>query len=427
MVAATEYFNFTKSTNTSVPVDQSIALTTTPQAVIFYGTYQTATGKADDFIFFFGASAGVAADERGVCSSSEDNVGTSNCNGRQAAKSITILDASGTLVAEADWKNFTDGAGGAGVTLTWTTNDAVALIIHGFAYSGLRNQHVFDLTTDSTATVGDTDDETGFGFDPVDGETVVILFHASADGSIPATFINLRVGLGLAKAADERAYVSTFSQDNVATMNTGKAHGSSLCSQFLFVKSGSVADAGAIDFDSWITDGIRIKYDSVPAANIHLFGLVLDAASDTKWKIEEYEQRLTTGIQHFNPGISPTGIFDIYQPSTVADEVINATAILGCGAASAVGVEGSVHAFDAQAGGTSNAFQGTQTDKVVTSTEGAGITNTADVVKMGSFGFSYDFTIVQGDPHRHWYLVCGSAGGVIRSGVALGSSNAGMY
>lgn len=407
MAITTEYVNFAKATG-GAPVDQSIALSAAPKAMIFWATAQTAAGAAADLTLSFGATDG-STRSRAIAASSEDVVPTSNTKMRHAAKVITILDASGTLVAEADWKDWTDGVGGNGVTITWTTNDANAYIIHGLAFFGLDNQWLFDFVVDSTAAATDNDDITGFGFNPSDGNAGVILFSAINQSTVPNSANVMAFAIGAASGNTERGCIAGMSLDNLAVSNVAQVRNGAAMLQFVRNKSGVIVDGGIIDFSAWITDGMRITYDTVPDKNYHMFGLIMQGDG---FFAGEIESPAGTGtVATTDPGFTPTGVFNFGQVTTAANASVSNHLEVGfAGGASAAGTEGAIGVGDSDNLTDTDSEQNTKTDKVFSSSKHTGdaTQEEADLSSFDTNGLTWDFTKSL-DPQKNpvYYLVCG--------------------
>jgi len=124
--------SFTKSTSTGTPVSQSVAhgLGVTPKALILWTGGCTGESFAASYLFGFGVTDGTTS--RSVGASSQDNVNTTNGSKRLAEKAITIIEWGEMLLAEADFSSWDSTS----FTLSWTTNNTTAYVIHFIAIGG---------------------------------------------------------------------------------------------------------------------------------------------------------------------------------------------------------------------------------------------------------------------------------------------------
>lgn len=190
-------FAFTKATG-GAPASQSVALPFTPKAVLLWTTGVTADGSwAGTIMHSIGFSAG--ASESGACATfMEDGVNGTSRQKRMAAKVVTLVGAGGATIAECDLTDFTDGAGGGGITLSWTTNNASAYVIHGIAWGGSDvSAKVLKYTRLNTLGLNLI---TGVGFRP-DAAFVVSATDVTA-GAVPATQIWAHHEFGVAARRD---------------------------------------------------------------------------------------------------------------------------------------------------------------------------------------------------------------------------------
>jgi len=164
MAAGFKVGTFTKSTNTSVPVDQAITgVGFQPKALILFILPQTATGSNNDQAFGIGFCAGTAStDVHSHAAWCDHNVSTTAASFRGANKAITCtLASTGAAVCEADLKSFDSD----GFTLTWTTNDANAYEMFFVAFGGSDITNVKLLKVSEQSGTGNKA-YTGVGFQP---------------------------------------------------------------------------------------------------------------------------------------------------------------------------------------------------------------------------------------------------------------------
>jgi hypothetical protein len=152
--------SFTKST-AGAPVSQVIAgIGFTPKAIIMWTEGGTVSGTFHGSrLSAFGISSGAAASQS-VAASEKDAVAVTVSERRHAAKALTIIQYDATLLAECDLTSFDAN----GFTLNWTTNNAVAYIIHYIAIGGSELSAKVVLWTSPTATGNKA--VTGVGFVP---------------------------------------------------------------------------------------------------------------------------------------------------------------------------------------------------------------------------------------------------------------------
>jgi len=244
--------SFTKSTS-AAPVTQAVVhgLGVAPKAVILWTNGKTDTTLGAGFLYAFGMTDGTTS--ASAATASDDNAGTSNVHRRIASKVLTLVNGTGTLLAEADLQS-TDETN---FTLNWTTNNATADVIHFIAIGGSRISA--KVVTWAMALATGNQSVTGVGFRP----DVVIHAHAGAFiASIPTTTTHGAHGLSVMD--DTGAQWSTVSGSVTAsnTSDTQRYQRSNKCLGGISNDLSVVKEAAWVSMDS---DGFTIDHSTANA------------------------------------------------------------------------------------------------------------------------------------------------------------------
>lgn len=203
--------SFTKTTSAAT-VSQVVShsLGQTPRAILLWTNGKTNESIGTGFLFGLGMSDGTTS--KALAASSTDGVGTSLANRRMASKVLTIVDGAGTTLAEADLASWSSSS----FTLSWTTNDSTAYVVHYLLISG---PHVSAKVLGWTMAVATGSQSiTGVGFQP----DLILMAHVGAahTASLPSTSANTGVSISMANAAGESAATCSFSQSASGTTST---------------------------------------------------------------------------------------------------------------------------------------------------------------------------------------------------------------
>lgn len=257
MALSIAFGSFTKSTGVA-PAAQSFAhgLGSTPKALIMWMAGGLTT---DTFVTSYYKAIGFTTATTQAFShagASVDAGASSNSSGRFAAKVLTIVEWAEATLAEADLSSFD----ATNVNLSWTTNNAVAYVIHFCVIGGDDLTNAIAINWDSPSVTGNKS-VTGVGFQPN------ILFHLTIPfGAVtpPTTQADSRIGLGVMTAGGE--WVSWVrSDDNATTTDTYRIQ---------LTNAGIVhlTGAGAVGTQaSWVSmdsDGFTVNYTTASGGDI---------------------------------------------------------------------------------------------------------------------------------------------------------------
>lgn len=179
--------SFGKSTS-GAPVTQAVAhgLGVAPKAILFWTNGKTTATASANYLYSFGMTDGTTS--AAIATSSDDNVGTSAAHRRIASKALSVMNAAGTVLAEADLQS----SDATNFTLNWTTNNATAYVVHFVAIGG--NDISAKVLTWALALATGNQAVTGTGFMPD------VVLHAQVGvlvSSIPSTTTHAGQGLSV--------------------------------------------------------------------------------------------------------------------------------------------------------------------------------------------------------------------------------------
>ncbi len=206
------------ATNTSISDQAITGVGFQPKAVIFFWTYQTASGMVD------GMNAGVGfatSTSESHCNTFASNDNVTERTGRRQNVSSSILFITGgdqTLAGGATLKTLdTDG-----FTITWGTAPSQANIVHYIALGGtdLTNAKVGQLTGNGASG---SQAVTGVGFQP---DLLLFLFSAQTG---TATANSIRFCLGAATSATDRVASCIAHNNNQAATVVASGQRSDAC------------------------------------------------------------------------------------------------------------------------------------------------------------------------------------------------------
>ena len=329
--------NFTKTTSGTVTQTVSHTLGQTPKAIILWTNGKTDQTLGAGYRFGFGLTDGTTS--KALTASSSDAVSPSVVGRRIANKAVTIVDAAGTLQAEADLQSWDT----TGFTLNWTTNDATATVVHFLAIGGAKISAKVIGWTMPIATGSKT--VTGVGFTP----DVVLSGHigAAATGAPPTTSTNGSLGLSWFDAAGDQGSTCSFSQSAFATTSTHR---------YQRADKASVANSNVLTkeatWTSMDTDGFTLNYTTANASagqmiSLALKGVQARASSFAKATGGAPASQQVTGLS-FRPSVL---LFASAQDTS--SSAVGANARFGFGATDGT-TDGSIAFHDADGVGTTS-------------------------------------------------------------------------
>jgi len=338
---------FAKSTG-GAPASQAVTgVGFTPKVLIMWTEGRTSNGSfAADLQWALGWAVSSSA-FRSMAMASQDAQASSVCNKRIASKALTILSAAGALVAECDLTSFDSD----GWTLSWTTNDANATIIHYIALGGADISAGLINWQSPTSTGNHS--KTGAGVAP----TFVFSMGVGASNTgPPSTTAGIRQFLGAMTGSGEWS-IALNSQDNQATTNTARRQitdGHTLD----ISNTGSVTErSNRVSLDA---DGFTLNLTTAPSTANHRFSLCIALKNAVCGSVNKstggapVDQTLISGLS-FSPVV--------YGIASWQEAVIAATTDdnrLGFGASDGTREEsGATNDDDAQADSTTDAISST--------------------------------------------------------------------
>lgn len=265
--------SFLKSTNTSVPVDQTVTITTgiTPKVVFLWTVGATAAATTTDtYTFGFGCSTG-AANSGSISAASQDAVDDSVTSSRTAAKALTIVGPGEALLAECDMKTFANGS----FVITWTANNDQAYIIHYAVLGGLEVNNAQILGWNMPTTAVGTTAVTGLTGSWTPN---VVLHYFAWPTSAGSSVANAHFGFGAMTAAAQWA-LSARANDAAATTAAIRTRLTTECIH-------STSTSTAIDFSavyaSLDAGGFTVDFTGAGAGDDHYcFSLCLNLDNGT--------------------------------------------------------------------------------------------------------------------------------------------------
>jgi hypothetical protein len=200
---------FTKSTNVSTPVTQSITgVGFQPKAVILYSIRNT-TGFADDSMFSIGFSDGT--NDRAVTTASTHNASTSSGRRRHADDKIILAITNGSS-SSIEWECKLTSLDADGFTLNWTTNNASADLIGYICLGGSDITNVKAGTFDNSNVIGNQD-VTDVGFRP----SIVFLTNQRLTAANPVSASGSILSLGAATSSSEQFALAFIARHGLTT------------------------------------------------------------------------------------------------------------------------------------------------------------------------------------------------------------------
>ena len=372
--------NFAKCTTGSCTNTIS-SLTFQPKAVIFFWTRQTVDGLASGLYAGYGFATS-ATNERAIAIASDDNIGSNSDTGRSSldTRSITIIsDATApTVSAVGDVTAWTTN----GFTITWTTNENRADIIHYLALGGSDITNAVAGSFAATASAG-TQGVTGVGFEPD-----FLMFLSADQGLTTATRGKASIGFAAgAEGADEASVAvsledaqSVPSQDTWIRQRTDRS-------------TNELSDSGAEDHlatvDSFDANGFTINKSAADATTF--FYLALKGG---KYKVGSFNKCATTptcsGQSVSTVGFKPAGLIPM-SGNQLSSTGIQAEGRISFGASDGT-TEGATWWHDKDQVNPTDSNQRTSTTKIAVHGSRGTLNAEADLTAFGSNGFTLDWT-----------------------------------
>ena len=275
-------------------------------------TGDTATGGANaDFMIVIGFSDGT--DDRCVFASSEDNVGTSNCDRTHHDDSVlSVYNPAGTLLDQG-----TISAIGAGTfTINWpTTKSATAYKIGWTAWGGtdLTGVEVGNFSADTTSGAHTQNVST-----TIKSASAAMFLSAqstAALNSAPAAIA--RIMLGFSDGTNEGA-ANVNSQDATALSDT-KRYQRTNASIVAMNESGTKVGDGSITLDA--TNGIQVAWDAnkLTAAFVFIYVLVKGG----RWEVGSGTTHTSAATKSYTTAFQPVGVSTMSVGNAASSSVVS--------------------------------------------------------------------------------------------------------
>jgi hypothetical protein len=227
----------------------------TPSVIIVYASQAAANATFEErYARSFGVAIGTTAstDQKSIYAFSTDNSASSNVSSMYAQSVITIINSSGTTIAEAT----VSAIGADGFTINWTTID-IARIFHFYCLGGtdITDTAVgsFDLPT--SGTTGNV--STNIGMQP----DLLFLFSRGAGAENSASTGSCGLSVGVASTTGQFAIGHT-TVDGAATMDTGRTQRADRVILRVNFSDATLIEAEA-SFVSFSATGFTLNYTSV--------------------------------------------------------------------------------------------------------------------------------------------------------------------
>ncbi len=177
--------------------------------------------------------------------------------------------------------------------------------------------------TFASATATGNQDVTGLGFNPVNGDAL-ILWSAGSPTTLDSVTNSWRMFVGVATSSSNQYCVSGASLN--AASNTSRR----VSTTIIGIVQWSEANAGIASLSAWITDGFRLNWTSAPASAYEIHYLILHGctAKALQWAMPTAAGNTSvTGA-----GFPPTGVLHIsHWAQSSGDSLALDTAVRGAG------------------------------------------------------------------------------------------------
>jgi hypothetical protein len=361
-----------------------------PDAVIFWGTSQTAAGYGTGLASSFGVATS-ATQRWAIGTYSADAAATSACGRRNTTARciIFISDSAGSIESEAQFQS----ADADGFTLDWINAPGSAWLIHYLAIGGTTVTNAKAGVFTSSASTG-AQAVTDPGFQPD------FLLLASDLGTADSTNIHNLFCFGMASSSSARAALAIRDRSGELTTTNGAIQ----VSDAVFIALNSAGGIGRrADFTSFDANGFTVDWSVASAASIGYL-----AISGGVYKVGVETQKTSTGTKATTGvGAQPAGLIlaGTNRGSVATEDTTQMR--LSIGGADGT-TEGGVWVQSADNAADSDTDSRTYTDKVVGfSTQPSTTDAEADVSAFGSDGFTLDWTTADGTAREFMYAAFG--------------------
>ena len=318
--------SFTKATGAATASQPITGVGFKPRAVILWTIGATSAGSwTSGYTYAIGYSARNAGETITVGSmacASETGADTTNASQRQAAKALTIVQWGETTLAECDMTSFDAD----GFTLSWTTNDSNAYIIH---YMALGGNDFTDAKVVAWTTGTSTGNKavTGAGFQP----DFVMHLANPATTTPPASAANASLMMGAMTTAAQW-YSAIISKDASASSNSARQQRTTAAFSPLAISFGWPFYDSYATYVSLDSDGFTLNFGYAPSVNQNAYALCLKGGS---YYLDTFNLAGETGNQAISGvGFQPEGVLLVsvgtgnggtYNPGSHVAQSVSAT------------------------------------------------------------------------------------------------------
>lgn len=354
----------------------------TPVAIIMWAQGRTATGwgAAANQQQFTGWSDGTT--HRAMASASEDNSTTADAQRRLSTKVCCFIDVAGTVTKEATVA-FASGQ----FTLTWTTNDATAYLIHYLVIGGSDVQA--KVASFGAGSAAANESETGVGFQPT------AMFLMGGNSSDDTSNTSSSWGIGAVDSAGHQWMHAERVRDNNVANTSWRYQRTDSC----IATMGNASESQRASFVSFDADGFTLNWKQVASQNfayLCLKGLQSFAGAFNKATGGAPASQSVTGV-----GFTPVAVmFSTF--ATTSTTAIQTSERHGFGAMDDAGTEESAAVANTSGLSPSNVNLAASTTKVlmVNDANAASSEAEADYTSMDGDGFTISWSTNNGTAHE---------------------------
>ena len=335
-----------------------------------------------------------------MCIASDDAQAIGTSWRRQHGTVLCKSNAAGSSQFTADFTSFDAD----GFTITWTTNDATAYIIHYLAIGGsdLTNAKAVSWQMPTTAT---TKAVAGVGFVP----DCVLTFHVAdiGTGALPSNAQSAGWGLGVMTTAGQWC-TSIYTEDGVGTTDTYR---NQRTDAMLVSSSVTGTELLRAAYTSMDADGFTTTFATVDGTAHRLFSLCLKGGqykvgASNKPTSGAPASQVVSGV-----GFLPTGYL-LASHQTTSGTAIAAHARLGLGASDGTAEQSAAFSdTDALADTSVDAVDKTDKVFVVVDNDTASVDAEADHSSLDADGFTLSWSTNHATATQMLYLAMGNSAG----------------
>jgi hypothetical protein len=372
--------SFTKLTSTA---SQAVphTLGQVPKALILWTIGKTNENLSSGF--YYGVGISDSSTSLSLATSSRDAASPSSSSRRIASsKAITLVQGSGTTLAEADLPSWST----ASFQLNWTTNDGQPTIIHYLVIGG--PQVSAKVLNWQTPTSTGQKAVTGVGFQP----EAVLHFYAGAAfvNTPPSTLSSAVIGMGAMDKTGAQWAMQAADADRQSPIIASRAQRTD-AAIYMYTDTGSTGVTKEARFVSMNSGGFTLNFtaansNATQVASLALAGLKADVGTFNK---------ITAGApasQTVTTGFKPGAVFmTSYQIGAQSAQLNEPNCSFGVGASDGVS-EASSALTSADGISTSSVDGQDKTSKAFVKMNAPPLDAEADMASFGASGFTLNWT-----------------------------------